>query len=217
MADDILDEINDDFDDDAMEDMLEDSLEDSSDDTPYVEKKSLKNKIFTKIKGFPKKILGSKKAIIIIAVSFVLLISLIAGLWLFVFKADSEDDQDVQQQMASAEDVNTAAIQEEEIIFEDIVNFAPFERIHLKGTSTMALISMNLSLELTDHRFRKQVYSMEDRIRKIIEGQVEETTWLELRNPEGKIMLKYNLLKRINSIFPKATVRNIYFTFFIMQ
>ncbi len=103
------------------------------------------------------------------------------------------------------------------MVFEDIIELEPFERIRLKSSSTMSLISMNLSLELIDHQYRKQVFSMEERIRKIITGQVEEMTWLELRNPEGKIMLKYNLLKRINSIFPKAMVRNIYFTNFIMQ
>ena len=58
---------------------------------------------------------------------------------------------------------------------------------------------------------------MEGRIREIITNQLEEMMWLELRNPEGKIILKYNLLKRMNAIFPKLTVRNIYFTYFIMQ
>jgi flagellar FliL protein len=81
----------------------------------------------------------------------------------------------------------------------------------------MGLISMNLSLELTDPKYKKQIYTMEGRIREIITSQLEGMTWLELRNPEGKIILKYNLLKRINPIFPKLTVRNIYFTYFIMQ
>jgi flagellar FliL protein len=58
---------------------------------------------------------------------------------------------------------------------------------------------------------------MEDRIRTIVTQQVGTMTWLELRNPEGKIMLKYNLLKRINAVFPKPMVHNIYFTTFIMQ
>ncbi len=81
----------------------------------------------------------------------------------------------------------------------------------------MGLINLDISLELMDHRYRKQVVSMQDRIRKIIMGQVREMRWLELRAPEGKIQLKYELLKRINSIFPKVMVRNIYFTNLIMQ
>lgn len=208
MAEDILEEMDDDFDDDSMEDILDDALEDSSDEIKDVKNKSSKKKILVKRKEFFKRILGSKKIIIIIVVSLVLLAGLVIGAWLFLFKESPKEDQD---------DQNTIPIRQAEVVFEDIVDLEPFEHIQLKAGSTMTLISMNLSLELTDHRFRKQVYTMEDRIRKIITGQVKEMTWLELRNPEGKIMLKYNLLKRINSIFPKATVRNIYFTNFIMQ
>lgn len=208
MAEDILEEMDDDFDDDSMEDILDDALEDSSDEIEDVKNKSSKKKILVRIKEFFKRIFGSKKIIIIIVVSLALLAGLVIGAWLFLFKESPKEDQDGQ---------NTIPIRQEEVVFEDIVDLEPFEHIRLKAGSTMTLISMNLSLELTDHRFRKQIYTMEDRIRKIITGQVEEMTWLELRNPEGKIMLKYNLLKRINSIFPKATVRNIYFTNFIMQ
>jgi len=58
---------------------------------------------------------------------------------------------------------------------------------------------------------------VEDKIRQIVTTQAEGMSWLELRNPEGKIMLKYDLLKRINSIFPETVVRNIYYTNFLMQ
>ena len=190
MAEDILEEIDDDFDNGSMEDLLDDSLEDSIDQIGTSENKS------------------SKKKIILIVLFLVLLTGLAVGIWLFFFKESPKEDQDVQKPIP---------IRQEDVVFEDIVELEPFEYIQLKAGSTMALISMNLSLELIDHRFRKQVYTMEDRIRKVIAGQVEEMTWLELRNSEGKIIFKYNLLKQINSIFPTVTVRNIYFTNFIMQ
>ncbi|MCD4722027.1 MAG: flagellar basal body-associated FliL family protein [Desulfobacula sp.] len=217
MAEDILKEMEDDFDDDSMEDILDDALEDSPDEIEDVKNKSSKKKILAKRKGFLKHIFGSKKAIIIIVVSLVLLMGLVIGAWLVFFKESPKEDQDVRNTIATQHDIQEMRVREDEVVFEDIIDLEPFEYIQLKAGSTMALISMNLSLELTDHRFRKQVYTMEDRIRKIIIGQVEEMTWLALRNPEGKIILKYNLLKRINSIFPKPTVRNIYFTYFIMQ
>lgn len=206
MPEDILEDVSDDLDDGGMEDILDDALENTS-----------KKKGPVKIKGFFKNIFGSKKAIIITSASLVLSIGLVLGGWFFFLKGSAEDDQAGQNTMATAEELKKTSAREEAVVFEDIVDLEPFERIQLKAGSTMALISISLSLELIDHRFRKQVVTMEDRIRKIITGQVEEGTWLELRNPEGKIMLKYNLLKRINSIFPKATVRNIYFTTFIMQ
>lgn len=170
-----------------------------------------------------KRLLGSKKRLLLILGIGGVLMGILAGGWIF-FRGSPE-----QATLANGESVmeeNRAysgsgesgqAAQIEEIVFEDIVVLEPFERIPLKTNSAMGLISLDISLELMDHRYRKQVYAMQDRIRKIIMGQVREMRWLELRAPEGKIQLKYELLKRINSIFPKVVVRNLYFTNLIMQ
>ena len=191
------------MDENSVENDLEKSVEES-------EKKSL----LGKTGGVFKKIFKSKKSIIIIAVSFVLLIYFGAGVWFFFFKANPEEGKTI---IAAEKRLEETAVREQEIVFEDIVELEPFERIPLKASSTMGLISMNLSLELTDPRYKKQILTMEGSIREIITSQLEEMMWVELRNPEGKILLKYNLLKRINAIFSKLTVRNIYFTYFIMQ
>jgi len=190
-------------DENSVENDLEKSVEES-------EEKSL----LGKTGGVFKKIFKSKKSIIIIAVSFVLLIYSGAGAWFFFFKANPEEEK---TNIAAEKRLEETAVREQEIVFEDIVELEPFERIPLKASSTMGLISMNLSLELTDPRYKKQILTMEGSIREIITSQLEEMMWVELRNPEGKILLKYNLLKRINAIFSKLTVRNIYFTYFIMQ
>ncbi len=191
--------------------MAEDSVEN---DLEEPEKESVKAGLVGKIKEFVKKLFGSKKSIIIIAVSFVLFIGLCAGAWFLFFKSTPEDEP---TNIVAERMVEDTASREQETVFEDIVELEPFERIPLKTSSSMGLLTINLSLELTDQRYRKQIFTMEERIREIITSQVQEMTWLELRNPEGKIILKYNLLKRINSIFPKLTIRNIYFTYFIMQ
>lgn len=199
--------------------MAEDSTnkigDDDSDEIVLAEADG-REKIFFKMKLFLKKVLGSRKAIILIAVSFILLISFIVVKGLFFSKEKGKEDQDFQKQM-TAESIKTRVVPQKEAVFEDIVDLEPFERIPLKQGSTKAFISINLSVELTDPRYREEVYAKEEQIREIIKAQAQEMTWLELRNPEGKIMLKYNLLKQINSIFQKLTVRNIYFTNFIMQ
>ncbi|MCP4673333.1 MAG: flagellar basal body-associated FliL family protein [Desulfobacula sp.] len=191
--------------------MAEESIEN---DLEEAEKVSAKAELVEKTTRIFKKIFKSKKSIIIIAVSFVLIIGLGVGAWFLFFNVSPEEEQ---AKIASEKMLGNTSIQEQEIIFEDIVELEPFERIPLKSSSSMGLISMHVSLELTDQRYRKQIFTMEERIREIITGQIQEMTWLELRNPEGKLLLKYNLLKRINSIFPKLMVRNIYFTYFIMQ
>lgn len=143
-----------------------------------------------------------------------MLIYLVAGAWVVFFKAGPKEAQAI---IVVEKRIEETAARGQENIFEDIVTLEPFKRIPLKSSSTMGLISMNLSLELTDQRYKKQIFAMEGRIREVITSRLGEMMWLELRNPEGKIALKYNLLEHINAIFPKFTVRNIYFTHFIMQ
>jgi len=178
------------------------------------EEKPAKAGLKEKIAGIGKKVFKSKKSIIIIAVSLVLFIVICTIAWFFFFKAKPDDEK---TKIATEKTIEETVAREQEIIFEDIVELEPFERIALKSGSAMSLVSLKLSLELTDQRYRKQIFTMEGRIREIVTSQMREVTWLELRTPEGKIMLKYNLLKRINSIFPQLLVRNIYFTYLIMQ
>lgn len=189
----------------------EDALEGISDDP-----KDLKPGVRAKILGVFKNIFSSKKTVMIMGVAMILFAGLVVGGVLY-FGKSSEKVKGDQDKSAGKEDIKAAAPLVEKPVFEDIVVLKPFERIRLKKGSDMELISMNLSLELSDSRYRKEVQAMEDKIRQIITRQVESMTWLELRNPEGKIILKYDLLKQINSIFSEIMIRNIYFTNFLMQ
>ncbi|MCP4718048.1 MAG: flagellar basal body-associated protein [Desulfobacteraceae bacterium] len=192
------------------EDLLEEMDGDMEDDS--LDRAETKSK-----KSFVKRLLGSKKRLFLILLIAVFLVSTFLGVWFFFLRGSPEEASLSNGRSATEEKAPGESDQIAEIVFEDIIELEPFERIRLKTNSAMGLVSLNISLELSDHRYRKQVYSMEDRIRKIIIGQVREMRWLELRNPEGKIHLKYELLKRLNSIFPKVMVRNIYFTNLIMQ
>lgn len=174
--------------------------------------KGLAAGVSVRIKGIGKKFFSKKKAVMITAAGIILLITGIAGA-LFFFGKSPESDRNTKGNEAA----QAAAPLTAQAVFEDIVALRPFERIRLKESSSMKHISINLSLELTDSRHKQEVHAMEDKIRQIVTTQVERMSWLELRNPEGKIMLKYDLLKRINSIFPETVIRNIYYTNFLMQ
>lgn len=237
---DILGDLSGDSEEDLMDDILDDEMEsmldDSGDldddlDVPEAKKEkkkaggssaisSVKQKLgvlFTHIPPLIKKITGSKKILIALIGGVVFFLVLIISVWFLVFSGQDENPSAVPgpgtAEMANPE----GSSREPEVIFEDIIELEPFERIPMKGSSTMETVTIHMALELIDSRYRKQIYSMEDRIRKIVEDQVADVTWLEMRNPEGKIRLKYDLLKRINAAFPKPTVRNVYFTFFVMQ
>ncbi|WDP89805.1 MAG: flagellar basal body-associated FliL family protein [Desulfobacter sp.] len=156
---------------------------------------------------FFKGLTGKKKLIAIIAAAVFVLVLAVAGAWFFFFSGEEEKAAPPVQEVEK----------KEEIVFEDIVVMEPFERIPMKTGSAMNFISLDLSLELSDHRYRRQVYTVQDRLRRIVEVQVKNASWLELRTPEGKIKLKYEMLRQMNKIFPKVTIRNIYFTNFLMQ
>lgn len=163
-----------------------------------------------------KRLTANKKRLIMLGGGLVLLLLILAGAAFFMSGSDEEAAVPEKGELTEQE-IQAALDKAPEIVFEDIVVLEPFERIPLKGGSAMRTISLNISLELTDHSHRKLVVTVEDRIRKVISSQVREMTWLELRSPEGKLRLKYDLLQRMNNLFPKVTIRNIYFTNFIMQ
>ena len=173
-------------------------------------------------KSFVQRFSVVKKKHLFILVAGVVLVGMLAGGAFFFLggtkeKVSGPGTQVVEKTSQASPDKSVNPDITGEVFFEDIIALEPFERIPLKGNSAMQFVSLDISLELIDHTQRKQVESMQEKIRKIIMGQVREMGWLELRNPEGKLQLKYDLLGRINALFPRVMVRDVYFTNLIMQ
>lgn len=162
---------------------------------------------------------GKKKLIIILLLFFFFLGGIGAGVFFFLFggKEEALPEQPVAEDVVTQESIQAALKNQNKAIFEDIVQLEPFERIFLKQNSNMQYISLGIALEMMEPGLRRQVYTMEPRIRKIVESQMRQMTWMELRSPQGKLKLKFALLNRINQIFPKVAIRHIYFTNFLMQ
>ena len=196
------------------EDLLEEIERDGTDPT---DSGGASEKKTGKLAGLLNILSGQKKLVIIIASALLVLVLVVVGLIILFSGPDEEAGTGEQTPAVTEESIQAALEKQQAAIFEDIVVLEPFERIRLKSSSAMNFISLDVSLELTDPRFRRQIYTMQDRLHKIVESQIREMTWLELRTPEGKIKLKYDLLKRMNRIFPKVTIRNVYFTNFLMQ
>ncbi len=171
-------------------------------------------------KGFVGRLLsGKKKRIIILLLCLLLLVGIGAGVFFFLFsqKDDELAEQPVAEDVVTKESIQAALENQSKAIFEDIVQLEPFEQIFLRQDSSMPYISLSIALEMMDPGLRRQVYTMQPRIRKIIESQMRQMRWMELRSPQGKLKLKFTLLNRINHIFPKVAIRHIYFTHFLMQ
>nr|WP_320015794.1 flagellar basal body-associated FliL family protein [uncultured Desulfobacter sp.] len=170
-------------------------------------------------KGFIDRLLSGKKKLIIILLFLLFLGGIGAGAFFFLFGGKEEEvpEQPVAEDVVTEESIQAALKNQNKAIFEDIVQLEPFERIFLKQNSNMQYISLDIALEMMEPGLRRQVYTMEPRIRKIIESQIRQMRWMELRSPQGKLKLKFALLNRINQIFPKVAIRHIYFTNFLMQ
>jgi flagellar FliL protein len=171
-------------------------------------------------KGVIGKLLSEKKKLIIIIALFLFLLGGIGGGVFFFLLGDTQEEvpeQPVGEDVVTEESIQAALEDQSKAIFEDIVQLEPFEQIFLNQASKMHYISLGIALEMMDPGFRRQVYTMEPRIRKIIETQTRQMRWMELRTSQGKLKLKIALLSRINQIFPKVAIRHIYFTNFIMQ
>ncbi|MCA1786284.1 MAG: flagellar basal body-associated FliL family protein [Desulfobacteraceae bacterium] len=198
--------------------LLEDMADESNEQVPGGSRTSAGEKFknrFQFIKNLSKRNLVTSGA--------VLLVILAAGAWFFFYPAPAPDKNEMAATTISAEDLRddeqlAAMLQEsDDAVFTDILTLEPFELLSLKSTSTMAHVDMDIALELIDPAVREQLVSMKNRIYDIVQGQVREATWFELRTPQGKIQLKYDLLQRINSLFATPVVRNVYLTKFLMQ
>lgn len=170
-------------------------------------------------KEFIGKLLSEKKKLIILLIlALFLLIGIVAGVFLFLSGGKEKvPEQPAGEDVVTKESIQAALEDQSKAIFEDIVQLEPFEQISLRHDSNMHYISLGIALEMLEPGFRRQVYTMEPRIRKIIETQMRQMRWMELRTPQGKLRLKFTLLNQINQIFPKIAIRHIYFTNFIMQ
>ncbi len=199
---------------DLLEEIESDELTESINDGGGIsDEKSVK-------KGFIGRLLSGKKKLIIILLLLLLLLGgMGAGVFFFLFSGKEKEipEQPVAKDVVTEESIQAALKDQSKAIFEDIVQLEPFEQIFLKQDSNMHYISLGIALEMMEPGFRRQVYTMEPRIRKIIESQMRQMRWMELRSPQGKLKLKFALLNRINQIFPKVAIRHIYFTNFIMQ
>lgn len=157
------------------------------------------------------------RIIVWIAAGVIVLTALSVLLYVFVFKKSPEQasnqavmDNPVKKP-ADPDSSGPAAV------FEDVIDLEPFERIRLKENANMGLVSLTISLELVSPGVRQEVAARIPDIRTIIQDQAAGFTWLELRNPDGKIRFRYELLKQLNALFSRVLIRNIYFTHFIMQ
>ncbi|SHJ81063.1 flagellar FliL protein [Malonomonas rubra DSM 5091] len=149
---------------------------------------------------------SKKKLIIIIAAVVVLLIG--AGVGAFLFMGGEEEEISPEQEQAELE---KQAKQVGPMVNIDtfIVNILDDEESrYLKAAITLELNTPEASMEVTE-----RMAQIKDAILLLVGNK----TFGELRDLQGKIQLRAELLNRINSILQNGKVKRIYFTDFVVQ
>ena len=163
----------------------------------------------------------TKKKLVLISIAvaagvLVPLICIWAGLLIF-------SDEPAQKNAAvneSARQMQTGGADSGEVagkVQSNIVVLDPFEKIPLKNSKTMGYLNVHIVIELADPGFSDLLNRDLYEVRQVIEKTAGEMSWFQLRSPEGKINLKYNLIRKINSLYTGTVVQNLYFTSFLMQ
>jgi flagellar FliL protein len=90
--------------------------------------------------------------------------------------------------------------------------------VNLADTGGKRYLKFSLSLELSKHKnFQQEVESKDAKIKDIIISIMSSKTFEEINTPQGKIALKQELLRRLNTIMSGGKIEDVFLTEFTVQ
>ena len=151
---------------------------------------------------------GKKKLIIIIAAALVLLIGV--GVGVFLFMGGEQEEPKLTPEQEQAELAKKAkAVGPMVNIDTFIVNIIDDEESrYLKASITVEVSTPATTMEITERM---------PQIKDAVLLLVGNKTYGELKDLQGKIQLRAELINKINSILVNGKVKRIYFTDFVVQ
>ncbi len=144
---------------------------------------------------------GKKKLIIIAAVALVLMIG--GGFFAYTMLFSGKDKSADSQQKAEKSKVKTAMM--------------PLDPFILNLAEHGRFLKLTIQLELADAAAQPFVTEKIPQLRDAIITLVSSKSAESLSSPEGKFLLKDEILLRANQAIGKDVFKNLYFTEFVMQ
>ncbi|MDR2401387.1 MAG: flagellar basal body-associated FliL family protein [Deferribacteraceae bacterium] len=90
--------------------------------------------------------------------------------------------------------------------------------VNLADAGGKRYLRFSLSLELSKHKnFQQEVEQKDAKIKDIIISIISSKTFEEISTPQGKIALKQEILRRLNTIMSGGKVEDVFFTEFVVQ
>ncbi|MGD9172699.1 MAG: flagellar basal body-associated FliL family protein [Desulfobacterales bacterium] len=153
--------------------------------------------------------MSNKIMFLLIAVMLVLTIGLAAGFFMMWGKLSDMNSTANAAVSTEAEQSQTAQLGTLFSLETFIVNLADVERNrYLRVTMDLELVESSDTAKLDD-----RLPQVRDRILMILPSK----TFEEIASVEGKTALRNEIIGKLNSLFPKEVVTNIFFTEFVVQ
>lgn len=144
---------------------------------------------------------GKKKLIIIAAVALIVLIG--GGVFAYTMFFSGKDQSSDAQQKTEKSKIKTAMM--------------PLEPFILNLAEHGRFLKLTIQFELGDATMQPAVTERVPQLRDAIITLVSSKSAESLSSPEGKFLLKDELLLRANQAIGKDVFKNLYFTEFVMQ
>ncbi len=146
---------------------------------------------------------GSKKKLIIIIAAVALIVLIGGGVFAYTMFFSGKDKSGETQQKAEKSKVKTAMM--------------PLEPFILNLAEHGRFLKLTIQLELNDAATQPTVTEKIPQLRDAIITLVSSKSAESLSSPEGKFLLKDEILLRANQAIGKDVFKNLYFTEFVMQ
>jgi len=156
---------------------------------------------------------GNMKTIILTAVSVLLMVGFGVGGYLFGMKSGSSAISAVDASLSkqgAAVDVEASSGIGPTLAINDII-------VNLLDDQESRYLKAAITLEMDGSDGVKEVEDRQPQVRDAILMLMSSKTFAELRDMQGKLQLRAELMERINGFLQKGKVRTIYFTDFVVQ
>ncbi len=89
--------------------------------------------------------------------------------------------------------------------------------VNLTGAGGRNYLKVNISIELSDVKLQEEITNKLPKIRDTILLVLSTKTFDDIKTSQGKLVMKDELLMRLNSYLTSGTIENLYFTSFVVQ
>ncbi len=147
---------------------------------------------------------GGKKGLFIFVALFIVLAAAGGGAYFFFLKGGEEKEKKAKEVEKKPTEIG--------VMF-DLGTFI----VNLADPGVEMYAKVSITLELSDQEVTKEVEKRLPIVKDAVIDILSSKTYSDIRTPEGREKLRFELIKRINTILVKGGVRNLYFTEFVVQ